>query len=280
LKKEKMARRLFLICALIFFEIVELCKSFHSISGIQRFSFIKTRTSSFPQKHFGKVLSTGNDFHDKFDQSRDRESSDFNGRILNFQQHNKQINHRRGPLPRKQIKLNHEVKSVGRVSVYYVGSSIDLKGFRAHIFRKKFGGGDEDLKITKQNQNFDEYVHLWNSPICITSDKDPEDRDEVLKNHVHVSHLEHNQVQVHSPEGENSEYKEEDLDWKTKQMVALATQDVFYFQYGCVVFWGLTATEESTALAELAPFIKEPVNSEDLEERFVFSSVSFLFNFI
>lgn len=52
-----------------------------------------------------------------------------------------------------------------------------------------------------------------------------------------------------------------------KQMDAMlmATQDIFYFDYGCVVFWGLSEQEERAALDELSPFVEEPNTSEELE---------------
>ena len=52
-----------------------------------------------------------------------------------------------------------------------------------------------------------------------------------------------------------------------KQMDAMlmATQDIFYFDYGCVVFWGLSEQEERAALDELSPFVEGPNTPEELE---------------
>jgi uncharacterized Rmd1/YagE family protein len=32
-------------------------------------------------------------------------------------------------------------------------------------------------------------------------------------------------------------------------------QDVFYYEYGTVVFWGLSPLEEKAAITELGPFV-------------------------
>lgn len=174
-----------------------------------------------------------------------------NKRVVNIKQNTKPINYRRnGPLPRKKF-VKEDIKSCGRVSVYYVGSSIDLTGLRSHVFRKKFDNGDNN-GINRQNEDFDEkYVHLWNSPICIAPDKEDDKEKEKRSD---------------NSEEDTTEYQEDELDSKTKEIVALSTQDIYYFQYGCIVFWGLTAAEEKAALTELSPFIKEPVTSQELEE--------------
>lgn len=59
----------------------------------------------------------------------------------------------------------------------------------------------------------------------------------------------------------------EQLPWKTKEMLVMNTQDIFYFDYGCVVFWGLTPSEEKAALKELEAFTIDPVNPVELENR-------------
>ena len=45
-----------------------------------------------------------------------------------------------------------------------------------------------------------------------------------------------------------------DEEWKQRELLMMTTQDIFYFDYGCVVFWGLSIAEEQAALAELATF--------------------------
>eukprot|EP00981_Chlorochromonas_danica_P000279 scaffold61_cov180-Ochromonas_danica.AAC.31 len=60
----------------------------------------------------------------------------------------------------------------------------------------------------------------------------------------------------------------EQLPWKTKEMLVMNTQDIFYFDYGCVVFWGLTPSEEKAALKELEAFTIDPVSPVELENSF------------
>lgn len=56
---------------------------------------------------------------------------------------------------------------------------------------------------------------------------------------------------------------------KTKEMLAMFTQDIFYFDYGCVVFWGLSPREEKAAMTELTAFTVDPVSPVQLEKRSV-----------
>jgi uncharacterized Rmd1/YagE family protein len=56
--------------------------------------------------------------------------------------------------------------------------------------------------------------------------------------------------------------------WDAKESVLMATQDVFYFDYGCVVFWGLTLQEERAAMTELIPFSSGNISTDALEESF------------
>jgi uncharacterized Rmd1/YagE family protein len=53
-----------------------------------------------------------------------------------------------------------------------------------------------------------------------------------------------------------------------EMLVMATTQDIFYFEYGCVVFWGLTSREEKAAITELSPFTVEPVSPVELEKRY------------
>jgi uncharacterized Rmd1/YagE family protein len=49
-----------------------------------------------------------------------------------------------------------------------------------------------------------------------------------------------------------------------EEKLLLATQDIFYFDYGCAVFWGLTEQEEKAAITELVPFVEDPVSEGEL----------------
>lgn len=54
--------------------------------------------------------------------------------------------------------------------------------------------------------------------------------------------------------------------WKRRQLLLLARQDIYYFDYGCVVFWGLSPREERAALTELRSFTIEPCSEEEVED--------------
>ena len=54
---------------------------------------------------------------------------------------------------------------------------------------------------------------------------------------------------------------------ESEKIVAMTTQDIFYFEYGCVVFWGLTQIEETAAISELKDFTTNPVDAIQLEKR-------------
>ena len=59
-----------------------------------------------------------------------------------------------------------------------------------------------------------------------------------------------------------------DDEWKTREILLMATQDIFYFGYGCVVFWGLSNREEKAAMSELVPFVVDPVSSTQLDTSY------------
>jgi uncharacterized Rmd1/YagE family protein len=57
------------------------------------------------------------------------------------------------------------------------------------------------------------------------------------------------------------------LDLTSKTELVSSTKDIFCFQYGVVVFWGIrTEEEEERILAELAPYVKNPIQSGDIFE--------------
>lgn len=145
-----------------------------------------------------------------------------------------------------------QTPTVGRVSVYCVGSALDLEALRVHVFRKGFGGDENknDFHLSKgaedQDVIDDEVLHVTNGPSSF--EKSRQDDGE---------------------EGTGSSVLEnsDEVSWKTKVMVGMATQDIFYFEYGCVVFWGLSLAEEKAAISELMQFTIDPVTSEQLEDR-------------
>jgi uncharacterized Rmd1/YagE family protein len=190
-----------------------------------------------------------------------------------------------GPPQRKKDGL--ELKSgYGRVAVYCVGSSIDIPALRSHIFRRNFGNkvitGLEDgerpsLSLTRGDAGVpenidDEVLHVSNAPLFISSNDtytkmsasqwpypyqsaddimttaDPD----IASSYDSMEQYENNSEEV----------------WNNREKILLATQDIFYFDYGCVVFWGLTPREEKAALNELEQFTIDAVSLDELDNSF------------
>lgn len=230
---------------------------------------------------------------------------------------------RMGP-PQRKLNYRDEDKLTGRVSVYCVGSEIDLEALRAHVFRRGFGGkSGPELTLSRRTTagpDLDEEVlHVSNAPLFIASDnsrslsawKDPDqawaDDAEAMKRSRIMNKK--SEQQVSAPVDDNAlahlslavqkddptivphppiEYAENsnegrvmvdtstpansgDLDkmsWQTKEMLVMTTQDIFYFDYGCVVCWGLSPSEEKAVLTELQAFTVDPVSPVELENSF------------
>ena len=49
----------------------------------------------------------------------------------------------------------------------------------------------------------------------------------------------------------------EEIDWNLLGQRVMSSQDIFYYDYGCVVMWGLSQNEEMAALEELKEFVTE-----------------------
>eukprot|EP01031_Cornospumella_fuschlensis_P025980 gene25980-31373_t len=175
-----------------------------------------------------------------------------------------------GPPQRKRTGPIEEANKplTGRVSVYCVGANIDLQALRAHIFRRGFNAMKEDGKpeLTLARRAEDplvdnEVLHVSNAPLFVTSNYNglPTSwtnsnsiwQQSDTKKLVESSSLPGGQsdksanAQLEVVEEETDSLKPisedwDQLSWKTKEMLIMSTQDIFYFEYGCVVFWGLT----------------------------------------
>jgi len=91
---------------------------------------------------------------------------------------NDQLSRAKSKVGRPQRKLTNsktEVHTPGRVSVYCVGSSIDLNALRAHVFRRGFGTNQSwnnddppELTLTRKLGDIDiddEVLHVSNAPL-------------------------------------------------------------------------------------------------------------------
>ena len=165
--------------------------------------------------------------------------------------------------PPQRHKTSDNAFTGGRVSVYCVGSSIDIEALRAHVFRRGFSRGSEekdmekpDLVLTREIDD-DSVLHISNAPLFVGQFGDPESNQGLKWTSVMSKEED---MTNDSPDNESAV--------TTKEAVMMATQDIFYFDYGCVVFWGLTSVEERAALTELKSFTIEPVTAAELDDRY------------
>jgi uncharacterized Rmd1/YagE family protein len=179
-----------------------------------------------------------------------------------------------GPPQRKLNQEEVEEQTPGRVSVYSVGASIDLSALRAHVFRRGFGrdtsGWDTtpELVLSRRSESSaldDEVLHITNAPFSISTDPlallslaDEETQRETAEDAAEPG----------SGSGSGPPAKEaQSARDRAYERLSMLTQDTFYFEYGCVVFWGMAEEQERHALAELAPFVCESSTPEELEKR-------------
>jgi uncharacterized Rmd1/YagE family protein len=184
----------------------------------------------------------------------------------------KRVSGRKMGPPQRKRDFQDLRAGYGRVAVYCVGSSIDIISLRSHIFRRNFGNSNYDmssgdrpnLTLTRgetgvPEQLDDEVLHVSNTPLFITMNET-------------YSKVDANQLFYQSNEDnfDDNLFLDANSDeiWQTREKLLLATQDVFYFDYGCVVFWGLTPREEKAALTELEAFTADPVSLDELDNSF------------
>ena len=140
------------------------------------------------------------------------------------------------------------------------------------------------------NDSYDEIMHVSNAPVYISLDKRVAKSSKTDKN-VRTESMTVEDIlgsQVASTGGDSalfhilssgssremdtfSKADEDgisDNEWKTREQFLLASQDIFYFDYGCVVFWGFSTIEEKAAISELAAFTVDPVTSTQLDTSY------------
>jgi uncharacterized Rmd1/YagE family protein len=176
------------------------------------------------------------------------------------------------------------LQKAGRVSVYCVGSSIDLEGLRGYIFRKSFGNEGKSSLAPASDKNEESSTSVTRAHFTRASisdyDKDPDIDDEdvfhvtnaplIISPLINEKKIDDASLSSLSTGASSSSLvlpaSVSTMDWKTKEVLLMSLQDIFYFGYGCVVFWGLTKNEEKIALNELLPFVNEPVTAVELED--------------
>lgn len=152
----------------------------------------------------------------------------------------------------KFSQQNSNDVEVGRVSVYCLGASVDLNALRSHIFRRSFDNkqkNDGDMSLSATGNNGDD------------SDKIEDDVLHISNGSSDLLWQEFSQ-QVGVDEGSSNE----EIDWNLLGQRVMSSQDIFYYDYGCVVMWGLSPNEEMAALEELKEFVTEIYSDEELDE--------------
>lgn len=151
----------------------------------------------------------------------------------------------------------------GRVSVYCIGDSINIKALRNDTSRRSVNSKGITYTVQKSVINENEVLHMSNAPLFINLDT------------TSVSNMVVSIDQDSSREWlqEWSALDNDDINianngWEVQEETLMTTQDIFYFDYGTIVFWGLTVQEERAALAELTPFAGGNVTKEELDESF------------
>lgn len=148
----------------------------------------------------------------------------------------------------KQLSENNNDVQVGRVSVYCLGASVDLSALRSHIFRRSFDSGSSESMSLAPVYNDDTFDKIEDDVLHISSGSSESLFQEFSEEHV--------------GDGKSSD----EVDWSSWGKRVMSTQDIFYFDYGCVVMWGLSPNEEAAALEELKEFVTEEYSDEELDE--------------
>ena len=124
----------------------------------------------------------------------------------------------------------------------------------------------------------DEVLHVSNSPLFMNYNNFAQKLKQQTLNLNPNNHINSNN---NNNNNNNKPLSNEDLEQieleqelqeqeDTKQTILqlMSTQDIFYFDYGCVVFWGLTQTEEKAALTELKQFAINEVSEDELIDSY------------
>eukprot|EP00596_Hydrurales_sp_CCMP1899_P005461 CAMPEP_0119034330 /NCGR_PEP_ID=MMETSP1177-20130426/1317_1 /TAXON_ID=2985 /ORGANISM="Ochromonas sp, Strain CCMP1899" /LENGTH=439 /DNA_ID=CAMNT_0006991687 /DNA_START=245 /DNA_END=1561 /DNA_ORIENTATION=+ len=202
-----------------------------------------------------------------------------------------------GP-PDRSGKYNvarEEVTAAGRVSVYCIGAGLDLVALKAHVFRrgiketvKSILAEGKDLEVNNgailrsiPADETDEMFHVSNFPFCMPAENEnSQSNSDIIGNEPSPAEgsdsdstlvaTDINQVSDLGPYSFSKAMEDEisDKQWKARETLLMATQDIFYFDYGCVVFWGLSTREEKAAISELSSFTVDPVSITQLDTSY------------
>ena len=169
---------------------------------------------------------------------------------------------------------NIEDVQVGRVSMYCVGASLDLNALRAKIFRRGFqeqsgtnGYFNEALPsltlAEEELQNFDnDVLYISNASQDLL-----EVKERILLNQ---------QQKIVQGDGTSGNENDWDKDWLFYGQQVISTKEIFYYDYGCVVMWGLSPAEEKAVLDELHDLVEDACADAEVQESF--DTLEFVFD--
>ena len=226
------------------------------------------------------------------------------------------VRRRKAGAPQRNAKQNPAKEEIlaGRVSVYCLGAGLDLRALRSHLSREglrtfdrssqsEIPGGSNSAQnfllhlTTRESEFHDEIIHVSNAPLYNSLDKRASKK---MERSIKIE-----SVSLEKNSGSEITYKDDDraltesttmvrdrrdgeifskadedeisdIEWKTREQLLMTTQDIFYFDYGCVVFWGLSTGEEKAAITELAAFTIDPVTPTQLDTSY--DTLEFVFD--
>lgn len=165
-----------------------------------------------------------------------------------------------------------ERSQLPRVTAYATANSYDLDGLVRFLKARASTRGSMPKK-------FDECVY---TPFSYSHKTLEQQQQQQLPDLIDLNggieelgHVQSGGEQSHDVAGE----EEADGDWDTRslrefvdrQNESIVTSDVFLFQYGVVVIWGMSVTDEARFLRDIAKFEMEKLSDDDVQvENFNF----------
>ena len=150
---------------------------------------------------------------------------------------------------KKKIQRDDDEKrGFGRCLVYCVGEGIDIVGLRTFVTSKMFSSY---LRVENSGIDADDVLHVSN----VLSNKGMLDE---LDEKYEVS------MASNVTEAQRHAIAHDNFEEKARQM--LLSKDIFYFDFGVVVLWGLSDEEVQDVLLSIEAFVKNAVSDEDFTE--------------
>lgn len=163
-----------------------------------------------------------------------------------------------------------ERSQLPRVTAYATANSYDLDGLVRFLKVRSTTRGSAPKK-------FDECVYTPFSYSYVSRDHHdgeevPHDEGDLIDLHGDSVRSDHPPVRDDATTSGDGDWDNRSLyDFVARQNEAIITSDVFLFQYGVVVIWGMTIADEQRFLRDIAKFETEKLSDEDVQiENFNF----------